>query len=93
MANMPNDIVQEYIEAFEDTREVYTSCCGTSLDPYHRKRTENFKKSWQILSEEPCVNLSVTPKMHQVGDHFSEYFEDHLVKTGQGLGVTTDQTI
>ena len=43
--------------------------------------------------DEPCVKLSVTPKVHQIGDNFSDYFDDPLVKKGEGLGVTSDQTI
>ena len=43
--------------------------------------------------DEPCVKLSVTPKVHQISDHFSDYFDDPLVKKGEGLGVTSDQTI
>ena len=38
------------------------------------------------------MNLSWTPKAHQIAHHFSDYFEDPLVK-GQSLGVTSDQVI
>ena len=39
------------------------------------------------------MKLSVTPKVHQIVDHFSDYFDDPLVPKGEGLGVTSDQTI
>ena len=90
---MHEEIVDQFIQVFNDIREVYTACCGTSLDPNHRQVTQNFKTSWQSLVDEPCVKLSVTPKVHQIGDHFSDYFDDPLVKKGEGLGVTSDQTI
>ena len=83
---MHEEIVDQFIQVFNDIREVYTACCGTSLDPNHRQVTQNFM-------DEPCVKLSVTPKVHQIGDHFSDYFDDPLVKKGEGLGVTSDQTI
>ena len=83
---MHEEIVDPFIQVFNDFSEVYTACCGTSLDPNHRQVTQNFM-------DEPCVKLSVTPKVHQIGDHFSDFFDDPLVKKGEGLGVTSDQTI
>ncbi len=38
------------------------------------------------------MKFSWTPKVHHIADHFSDYFEDPLVK-GQALGVTSDQII
>ena len=49
--------------------------------------------SWDSLVAEPCVKLSVTPKVHQIGDQLSDYFEEPLVPQGEGLGMTSDQTI
>ena len=47
----------------------------------------------KIYSCEQCnVSVNWTPKAHQISDHFSDYFEDPLVKK-QALGVTSDQII
>ncbi len=44
------------------------------------------------MVDEPVLKFSWTPKAHHIADHFSDYFEDPLVK-GQALGVTSDQII
>ena len=89
---MPTHIQVQIIQVLSDVREVYSSCCGSNLDPNHKAVTRNFKNSWQSLFDEPQIKLSWTPKAHIIAEHFSDYFEDPLV-CGQSLGVTTDQVI
>ena len=73
-------------------REVYTACAGKEADPNHREVTKSFTSAWKKLVDEPTVKLSITPKVHQISDHFSDYFEDPLVN-GKGLGTCSDQII
>ena len=54
--------------------------------------SENIKRSWQEMVDQPVLKFSWTPKAHHIADHFSEYFEDPLEK-GQALGVNSDQII
>ena len=62
------------------------------VEDNHLEVTTNFKMSWQSLVDEPSLKINWTPKAHQISDHFSDYFEDPLVKK-QALGVTSDQII
>lgn len=86
------NITETFIQTFQAIREVYSSCCGTNLDPNHRIVTQNFNQSWPKLFEIPEINVSWTTKVHQISDHFSDYCKDPLVE-GRTLGVTTDQII
>ena len=42
--------------------------------------------------KDKTVKLNLTPKAHQIGDHFEQYFDDPLVKP-EGLGMCSDQII
>ena len=55
-ANMPEDLVDNFLQCFLDIGSVYTSCCGSSLDPSNRQVTQNLKNSWGSLVEDPRVN-------------------------------------
>ena len=44
-ADMPEDLVDNFLQCFLDIGSVYTSCCGSSLDPNHRQVTQNLKNS------------------------------------------------
>ena len=90
--NMPEDLVDIFMEAFSNIRQVYSSCCGKKLDPNHRIVTENLEKSWSALVEDSRVKLTWPNKIHQIVHHFSDYFEDPLC-SGEALGTTTDQVI
>ena len=46
-AGLEVEVVHDIIEACNAVREVYSSCCGTTLDPNHRAVTENFKAKWK----------------------------------------------
>ena len=90
--NMPEDLVDIFMEAFSNIRQVYSSCCGKKLDPNHRIVTENLEKSWSALVEDSRVKLTWPIKINQIVHHFSDYFEDPLC-SGEALGTTTDQVI
>ena len=45
-----------------------------------------------FLVKDKTVKLNLTPKAHQIGDHFEQYFDDTLVKP-EGLGMCSDQII
>ena len=76
----------------EDIRNVYTSCCGKTLDPNYKNVLKNLKSSWTALTEDPQISMSWPNKVHYIVDHFQDYFEDPLVN-GEALGNTTDQLI
>ena len=88
----PANIVESYSNALAAIREVYSSCGGKTLKPNWRDCTTNFKMCWTMLVKEKTVKLNMTPKAHQIGDHFEQYFEDPLVKP-EGLGMCSDQII
>ena len=88
--NIPEDKVYKVIQTFKALREVYRICCCTILDPNHRLFTRNFKRCWQNLYEDAEINITWTPKVHQITDHLSHYFKDPLVG-GQAQWVTSDQ--
>ena len=83
---MPEDHIDVFLAALSSIREVYSSCCGSILDPNHRVVTTRFKETWSRLVAIPEAGISWTPKVHQISDHFSDYFEDPLVE-GRALGV------
>ena len=89
-AAMPEDLVDNFLQCFLDIGSVYTSCCGSSLDPSHRQVTNNLKNSWGSLVEDPRVTLTWPNTVHHIVDHFSDYFEDPLT-SGEPLGYTSDQ--
>ena len=45
-----------------------------------------------MLIHDKKVKLNMTPKAHQIADHFAQYFDDPLVKQ-EGLGMCSDQII
>ena len=73
-------------------KNVYSFCCGSTLDPKYEDIITCFKNSWQAIIDEPIVKLSWTPKAHHIADHFVDYFKDPLVNN-QALGRTSDQII
>ena len=77
-AGLEFEVVINIIEACNAVREVYSSCCGTTLDPNHRDVKTNFKEKWKSLVDTPNFMLTWTPKVHYISDHFSDYFEDPL---------------
>ena len=91
-SDIEESTTNKFINLFRSIRQVYSLCCSSVLDENHRAVTDNFGNCWQELFEDPKVNLSWTPKAHQIAHHFSDCFEDSLVK-GQSLGVSRDQVI
>ena len=76
---MLKNVIDKVIKVLCDIRNVYSSCCGSTLDPKYEDIITSFKNSWQALIDEPILKLSWTPKAHHIADHFVEYFKDYII--------------
>ena len=79
-ANNPN--AQKYSVAFNALNEVVGACYGYDLHPDFEGKIKKFTEAYLDLK------ISVTPKIHAVMHHVSEFC--HL--TGRGLGPWSEQT-
>ena len=59
---MLKNVIDKVIKVLSDIRNVYSSCCGSTLDPKYEDIIASFKNSWQALIDEPLLKLSWTPK-------------------------------
>ena len=73
---------KNYVDIFNSFNEVVITCYSRNLDKDYRKKIDYFKKK--------CLNLeiSVTPKVHAVIYHVSEFCE----LKGMGLTPWSEQT-
>ena len=71
-----------YAQALEDFNEVVASCYGYDLEPDFEEKIAQFKSSYLRL------DINVTPKVHAVFYHISEFCK----YTGMGLGPWSEQT-
>ena len=54
--------------------------------------SENVRRSWGDVVKDDRVKLSLINKVHEIVDHFSDYFE-HPLCGGEALGTSSDQII
>ena len=78
----PPSFVEKYIVAFKSFNSVVESCFGKKLHPDFEKMIALFAKDYLKLG------ISVTPKVHAVFFHVSEF----CLMTGQGLSPWSEQT-
>ena len=87
------DIVEQnpscvpFIDALRDLKSVYEISHQTEVHPNHREIINKFEMSMMKLHEKFAV--PITPKLHIVFEHLSEYFE----LSGKTLRKKTDQTL
>ena len=74
--------LSHFVDAFTSFNEVVKSCYGSELDPSYKQKIHNFQKDFLTLK------VSVTPKVHAVFFHISEFCEI----TNMGLGPWSEQT-
>lgn len=70
-----------FIETLRHFKEVVTSCFGTTLQENYKETIQKFKTSFLFLP------ISVTPKVHAVFYHVSEFVEKHQTS----LGIFSEQ--
>ena len=82
IAPNPSDNVKNYIEAFKSFDKVVASCFGKKLFPDYVEKINDFKVKYNRLK------INVTPKIHAVFHHVSEFCQF----TGKGLSPWSEQT-
>ena len=80
--NWPLLQVHNYINAFKSFNEVVISCYGQKLSPLYEEKISVFKSQYMKL------NINVTPKVHAVYHHVSEFCK----LTNKGLAPWSEQT-
>lgn len=71
----------KYVKVFENFRDVVNACFGKTLDEKFKMKIAAFKESFLAL------DIRVTPKVHAVFFHVSEFCEPKL----KGLGFFSEQ--
>ena len=81
-ANSNNPEMKYFIDAFKSFDQVVASCFGKKLFPDYMEKIDDFKVKYNKLK------ISVTPKIHAVFHHVSEFCQI----TGKGLSPWSEQT-
>ena len=71
---------------FRALKNLYTSICGTTLDPNYEEVIDSFVYEWNLLTKH--CGISKTLKIHIIEHHVKDYIR----MTGLPLGKRTDQT-
>ena len=76
-----NPQVKLFAEAFKALNEVVSACYGYELQKGYKTKINNFRRTYLALG------ISVTPKVHAVFHHVSEFCD----LTKKGLGSWSEQ--
>lgn len=82
----PNERCTPIYNALVAFSAVVDSCFGLTRDPDYRYDITAFQAAWR------ATEMSVTPKVHYVFCHVSDYLERYE-KPGVGLGIVSEQAI
>ena len=75
-----------FVDCLNHLDNVYTSCTGSILDPFHDQVIKQFSESFNILHKQ--FGVTITPKVHIIQDHLIDFFK---LNGGVSLKVTTEQ--
>ena len=62
-----------FVDCLRNLDNVYTSCTGSVLDPYHEQVIDKFSDSFDILHKQ--FGVTITPKVHIIQDHLADFFK------------------
>ena len=72
---LPDSVAEPVVKYLRSIRAVYKICVSKSLDPDYQTVFDEFWKNFLVLKEHPDIQLSMTPKVHDIVHHIPQYFE------------------
>ena len=70
---LPDSVAEPVVKYLRSIRAVYKICVSKSLDPDYQTVFDEFWKNFLVLKEHPDIQLSMTPKVHDIVHHIPQY--------------------
>ena len=86
-AKYANFQVMPFVDTFRSLNKVRISCFGNKLDPDYNNVLEEFKANVMTMVQMPNLGVNITPKMHFIFFHVSDWCEN----SNDGLGLVSEQ--